>query len=300
MDDDLNKRALQFVIILFSALIFLGILIINVPSVSEELDSMPADKDRSTESTSSIDYGRVRVCGGLITSINRSWQVAVKPGQRPLASFKAMAPIAAWSATKKAVGDQQDTYLAAVAPHDAFWLGFEVEEGLFFAVTIDVDGRNALTGHKGWSRALELEPKNFLLIPDQPWLDAMVGQEGRLQQLIPRFDHEARPIGFASGGEIRLVIYPIEAGALEPPLLQQPKGPVPQYAKEGAASQNEPTIHPWLGRNMRRNVQAPRPCARLTFHIVEPKLFETLTALHLPEGMFDDVDSTPPPPFELF
>lgn len=296
MWDALNTRTSQFVIILLSVLVFLGILILVV---SEGLSSMSPQKDHSTESSSTIEYGRVRVCGGLLTSVNRSWQVAVERGQRPVASFKAMAPVAPWSPTNRPVGDQGDVYLAAVAPHDAFWLGFEADEGLFFAMTIDLDGRNALNGRQGWSDALELEPKNFLLIPDQPWFDSIVGPGGAIQQLVPKFDLEARPMSFTSGGEIRLAIYLIEADELQPPLVKQPEGPVPMYSQERAASQTEATIHPWRARSLRRDFQSPRPCARLTFHIVEPKLFETLTGVHLPAGMFDDVGS-PPPPFDPF
>ena len=261
---------------------------------------MSPQEEHSTESSSTIEYGRVRVCSGLVTSVNRSWQVAVEPGNRPAAPFKAIAPIAPWLPTNSAVGDQGDVYLAAVAPHDAFWLGFEADEGLFFAITIDLDGRNALNGRQGWSDTLELEPKNFLLVPDQPWFDSIVGPEGTFEQLIPHFDPEARPVNFTSGGEIRLVIYPIEAGALQPPLAQPPEGPEPLYSQESAASQTEATIHPWRGRGLRSDFQPPRPCARLTFHIVEPKLFENLTSVHLPANMFDDVGSTPPPPFDPF
>lgn len=211
-----------------------------------------------------------------------------------------MAPLAAWSPTETVVESQQPIYLAAIAPHDAYWLGFEADDGLSFAVTVDVEGRNALTGQKGSTPSLVRQPKNFLLIPDQPWLDAMAGPRGRPQQLIPRFDHQDRALGIATGGEIHLTIYAIAAEALDPPLLPRPQGPVPQYAQDSAPSEGEPRIHPWVGRNLHRDVQAPCACAQLTVAIVEPQVFESLTAVSLPKGLFDDVNSTPPPPVQLF
>lgn len=211
-----------------------------------------------------------------------------------------MAPVAPWSTTNSAVGDSGDVYLAAVASHDAFWLGFEADEGLSFAVTIDLDGRNAVTGRQGWSDALEYEPNNFLLVPDQPWFDSIVGSGGTFAQLIPRFDAGASPTDLASGAEIRLVIYPITTDAFQTPLAQQPEGPVPLYSRERGASQTEETTHPWRARSLRSDFKPPHPCAKLTFHIVEPRLFETLTGEQLPAGMFDDVGSTPPPPFDPF
>ena len=293
----LNVRIALCSIILFSVLLSFG-----SPAVSEGLSSMSPQDEHSTESPSTMENGRVRVCGGLVTSVNRSWQVAVEPGNRPAAPFKAMAPIASWQATKSTVEDQGDVYLAAVASHDAFWLGFEADEDLYFGVTIDFNGRNALNGRQGWSDALESEPQNFLLIPDQPWFDSIAGSNGTFEQLLPQVDPEVRPMSFASSGEIHLVIYPIEADALQTPLEQQPKGPVPLYSQEGASSQSQTnaSIHPWRSRSLRSDFQTPHSCARLTFYIVEPKLYETLTGVQLPAGMFDDVGSTPPAPFNPF
>ena len=299
--DKSPTQSVQFGRILLASMVAcLSILIwISLPSISKEKGSMSIDQQHFTGSGSAIESGRVRVCGGLVTSVNRSWQVAIKPGQRPSASFKGMAPLATWPPSKTIPSDQGATYLAAVASHDALWIGFEADKDINFAVSIDVDGRNALTGQLGWTQALALEPKNFLLIPDQPWFDAIVGDKGNLQQLIPFYSHVVRPIGFATGAEIRLTVYPIAPTDLDPLLPAEPKGPVPQYSQQPAASQTEPTIHPWVSRNLRRSLKAPRECARLTFQIVEPNVFESLTAIHLPEGMFDDADSTPPPPFQL-
>jgi len=210
-----------------------------------------------------------------------------------------MAPLALWSSTD-AARDQGDVYLAAVAAHDAFWLGFEADEGLCFAVIVDLDGRCALTGRHGWSDVLEHEPRNFLVVPDQPWFDCIVGSEGACEQLIPRFDPEVGPTGFASGGEIHLIIYPVEANAQQASPVPQPEGPFPLYSPDSAAVGTEETVHPWRGRALRNDFRPPHPCARLTFHIVDPKRFEALTGVKLSAGMFDDAGATPPPPYDPF
>ena len=177
-----------------------------LPTNSMQSYPMTDQQPLEARSGSTLESGRIRVCGGLLTSLNRSWQVVGRPGQRPAASFKGLAPLAAWSAAGVKTDDQNPIYLAAIAPHDAFWIGFDADPELNFAVTIDLDGRNALSGERGWSRGLAHNPKNFLLIPDQPWLDARGGQDGSLQQLIPWFGDEVRTVGVATGAEIRLTV----------------------------------------------------------------------------------------------
>lgn len=273
---------------------------IRLPSIAKEWGPMAGHQPFADASGSRLESGRVRVCGALLTLFNRSWQVPLKPGQWPAASFKGMAPLAAWPADVSKAGDQDRLYLAAIAPHDGFWLGFEAEPGMNFAISIDVDGRNALSGELGWSHSLLHNPRNFLLIPDQPWLDARVGSDGKLQPLIPDFEDGVGPMGFAAGAEIRLAVYPIPSADLEPEQPPQAKGPLPQYGHDAATAAVGRPVHPWQSRSLRRTVAEPRACARLTFAVVEPSVFERLTNVSLPEGLFDDADSTPPPPPPLF
>ena len=273
---------------------------ICLPTNSVQSNPMTDQQPLAARSGSTLESGRIRVCGGLLTSLNRSWQVVGKPGQWPAASFKGLAPLAAWSAAGATTDNQNPIYLAAIAPHDAFWIGFEADPELNFAVTIDLDGRNALSGERGWSRGLTHNPKNFLLIPDQPWLDARVGQDGSLQQLIPSFGEEVRAVGIATGAEIRLTVYPIPSADLEFKQPPQAQGPQPQYAPDSATAAKGQPIHPWQGRTLRRDAPEPEACAKLSVAIVQLSLFESLTHISLPEGLFDDADSTPPPPPPLF
>lgn len=98
-----------------------------------------------------------------------------------------MAPLAAWAAAEANPGNWDFPYLAAIAPHDGFWLGFEADPGMNFAVSVDVNDRNGLRGVVIASRRLQRNPRNYLLIPDQPWLDGAFGHDGKLQALIPSF-----------------------------------------------------------------------------------------------------------------
>jgi hypothetical protein len=211
-----------------------------------------------------------------------------------------MAPLASWPAVEANSGARDRLYLAAVAPHDGFWLGFEADPSLNFAVCIDVNGRNAISGELGASHRLRHNPRNYLLIPDQPWLDTAVGDDGKLQALIPSFTEMAGPRGFVTGAEIRLGVYTIPSADLEPEQVPQPKGPLPYYGQDSGMATSGLAAHPWKSRGMRRSIPEPRACAHLTLVIVEPHLFERLTKRSLPKGLFDANDTTPPPPPALF
>ena len=269
---------------------------LGYPSIAKQWRPMAGPKPFPASAGSRLESGRLRVCGGLLASLNRSWQLALQPGKRPAASFKGMAPLAAWPAAEANISDRDHLYLAAVAPHDGFWLGFEADSGMNFAVSVDVNGRNALSGELGESRRLQHNPRNYLLIPDQPWLDAVVGHDGKLQALTPSFTELVGPMGFATGAEIHLGVYAIPSADLEPEQPPQPKGPLPYYGQDSGTAAAVLPVHPWQSRSLRRGIPAPRACAHLTLAVVEPHLFERLTKRSLPEGLFGDADTTPPPP----
>ncbi len=253
--------------------------------------------DRSNEPPTTIDHGRIRACGGLLVSVNRSWQVDVEPGQRPVAAFKAMAPIAPGPAAEEA----DDVHLAAVGAHDAFWLGFEADDAASYAVTIDVDGRNALTRRAGPTTELDLEPRNFLVVPDQPWFDSIVDADGAHRQLVPSYDAGADPASPASGARVVLGIHRIDTGSIAAP--REPEGPVPQYADEvvDPGPERPPAeAHRWAARDVDAAIERAALCATVRFMIVEPSRYEALTGTTLPPDMFDDVESEPPAPFDPF
>lgn len=257
---------------------------------------MPTDPPREP---TTIDRGRLRVCDGLIVSVNRSWQVDVEPGERPVAPFKAMAPIA--SASRPAdpadaqadelpgVGVTGDVFLAAVAPHEAFWFGFETEAGRTYAVTIDLDGRNAITLLDGPSPGLDVAPRNFLVVPDQPWFDAITDRDGGHRQLVPTG---------SLGPQVVLGVHLLDPGTVAAPT--EPDGPVPHYAADAQGDTADAQPHRWAARAVSGDVARTPRCATVVIDVVEPSRFEALTGTELERGTFDDAGTEPPAPFDPF
>jgi hypothetical protein len=75
-----------------------------------------------------------------------------------------------------------------VYQREALWLGFDCPAWQPRAVQLGVGGINALTGAP-WGAGLTACPQNYLVCPEQPWLDGINIGRGRIRQFV------AMPLG---------------------------------------------------------------------------------------------------------
>jgi hypothetical protein len=66
---------------------------------------------------------------------------------------------------------------------EALWLAFEAAYWKPSAVKIGVGGINALTG-RAWDEDLHDDPQDYLVCPEQPWLDGINVGPGRIRQFV--------------------------------------------------------------------------------------------------------------------
>ncbi len=66
---------------------------------------------------------------------------------------------------------------------EAMWLQFEAAFWKPNAVQIGVGGINAVTGEP-WSPRLSADPQNYVVCPDQPWLDGIHTAAGTVRQFV--------------------------------------------------------------------------------------------------------------------
>jgi hypothetical protein len=71
---------------------------------------------------------------------------------------------------------------------EALWLGFVGTSWKPNAVKIAAGRRNALTGDS-WTSSLHAHPQDYLVCPDQPWLDGFKTGEGVVRHFV------AMPLG---------------------------------------------------------------------------------------------------------
>ena len=69
---------------------------------------------------------------------------------------------------------------------EALWIRFSTRYP--FAVKVAAGKINAVTGDP-WSRDLQADPQNYLVLPEQPWLDGFAVRKGVIRQFV------AMPLG---------------------------------------------------------------------------------------------------------
>jgi len=123
------------------------------------------------------------------------------------------------------VDDYKDTVPAPWIEHggvlmpmyqsEALWINFRTDYP--FAVKIAAGKINAVTGEL-WRVDLQKDPQNYLVLPQQPWLDGFAVRKGVIRQFVAMplgagFSIEEQITGKADTGGIQLQVFPMRAEA---------------------------------------------------------------------------------------
>jgi hypothetical protein len=101
---------------------------------------------------------------------------------------------------------------------EAMWLNFS-SRGYPFALKVATGKINAVTGEE-WRNHLNLDPQDYLVIPEQPWLDGYCIDKGVIRQFIAcpmgeGYTAEEQITGAAEFGGIQICAYPMKADRYE-------------------------------------------------------------------------------------
>lgn len=108
---------------------------------------------------------------------------------------------------------------------EALWVNFSSGIGFRrgtsypFAVKIAAGKINAVTGDE-WSNGLVKDPQDYLVVPDQPWLDGFCVQKGLIRQFVAMplgqgYTAEEQISGAAEHGGIQIIVYPMKRDRYE-------------------------------------------------------------------------------------
>lgn len=108
---------------------------------------------------------------------------------------------------------------------EALWINFSSGIGFRrggrypFAVKIAAGKINAVTGEE-WSNELVKDPQDYLVVPDQPWLDGFCVQKGLIRQFVAMplgqgYTAEEQISGAAEHGGIQIIVYPMKRDRYE-------------------------------------------------------------------------------------
>lgn len=174
---------------------------------------------------------------------------------------------------------------------EALWIFFTAASWKPNAVTVSVGGVNAVSGEPDDSR-LHAQPQNYLVCPNQPWLDGINSGRGSISQFV------AMPLGLgytvesvkgkeALGG-IQIAVFEPKPGRFPHQPPAPTLGPIPLSRLQTT----EPPMGLGAGGSIRQKIYRdpygleawePQPQARICVHIVNSLQFEHITG------------STPPP-----
>ena len=100
---------------------------------------------------------------------------------------------------------------------EAMWISFSADYPM--AVKIAAGKINAVTG-KPWTNELSESPQDYLVVPDQPWLDGFCVRKGMIRQFVAMplgegYTAEEQLTGAAEHGGLQFVVYPMKAAVYE-------------------------------------------------------------------------------------
>ena len=125
----------------------------------------------------------------------------------------------------------QGGVLIPMYQREALWLGFETPPWRPRAVQVAVGGFNAVSG-AAWDEELHDAPQNYVVCPDQPWLDGINAGNGIIRQFVAMplglgYTVEAALSGAESTGGIQIAVYEPKPGRFpdRPPQDNRCHGP---------------------------------------------------------------------------
>lgn len=142
---------------------------------------------------------RIRVGSDFSLSLQRTLRVP-ESGEFPLPPGFGEFPIARLAELNTALPVAWRDVPAFAVPihqHEALWLGFTGKPSNPKALKISAGGINVLSGNS-WQEGLHANPQDYIVVPDQPWLDGFNAGENHIRQFV------AAPLGSGDTAEEQL------------------------------------------------------------------------------------------------
>ena len=100
---------------------------------------------------------------------------------------------------------------------EALWIDFDASYPM--AVKVAAGKVDALTGD-AWKNEISKRPQDYLVVPDQPWLDGFCLEKGMVRQFVAMplgegYTAEEQLTGEAQHGGLQIVVYPMKASRYE-------------------------------------------------------------------------------------
>ena len=241
-----------------------------------------------------LDDNRIHIGERFSVSFQRTLRIPEDDQTYPLPPSLGLFSIhrvADFAANLPATWQEQSGYFIAMYQREALWLGFDGADWKPNAVKVAVGGVNAVSGTV-WEEGLDDQEQNYLVCPDQPWLDGINAGDGFIKQFVASplgADNtvEGQITGREETGGIQLVVYEPKPGRFpdEPPISTEPDITIMESMGMGfemglgAGGQIKQKIYEdpygidtWDQNNL----------GRLQVHILNSEQYKLITGLDLP------------------
>ena len=106
---------------------------------------------------------------------------------------------------------------------EAMWINFHADYPM--AVKIAAGKINAVTG-EAWKAELTDTPQDYLVVPEQPWLDGFCVEKGLIRQFVAMplgegYTAEEQLTGEAEHGGLQIAVYPMQVSIYEERQMEQ-------------------------------------------------------------------------------
>lgn len=159
-----------------------------------------------------IDQDRVHVGDRLVLSFQRTLRIPDDGRAYPLPPGLGRFPIrCATNYSERLPPSWRDDLLIPMYRREALWIAFEGAWWKPNAVKVGVGGVDAISGG-AWNEELQAHPQNYLVAPDQPWLDGINSGDGTVRQFVAMplgegYTVEAQITGEESTGGIQIAVF---------------------------------------------------------------------------------------------
>jgi hypothetical protein len=184
-----------------------------------------------------------------------------------------------------------DEYVVPMRRAEAMWLGFRAPHFRPHALKVGIGGVDAVSGLPFTAGRLTRRPQDYVVVPDQPWLDGINAGAGVIRQFVAvplgeGLTVEAQLTGTESDGGLTLSLFEPRPGRFPdaPPPVDVLRAAAPACAAAGAMGLG-------AGGRMRQEIYEDEygvatwrldPARTVRVELVDALAFEALTGIAVP------------------
>jgi hypothetical protein len=186
----------------------------------------------------------------------------------------------------------ENDFFLPIYAREALWIGFDAAPWKPNAVKVGAGGVNVVTGER-FDKSLHDEPQDYIVCPDQPWIDGVKSHANAIRQFVAMphgegYTIEAQITGREETGGLQFIIFEPKEG------LFADRAPTPAAPQSAFAM--SPVLGAALGGTMQQKIYPdrfgidtwdPESALEISVHFLQPAVFSAITGEPLPDTPVD-------------